>query len=93
MHSSVIWIVSSRSVLVFSIIDDREVIYPYFCIQLFKQCVNIAFQCVLVYVIERKIVLANDVCSRPPITIRFHNLHASNIRGAMGEITSYHERD
>jgi hypothetical protein len=37
-------------------------------------------------------VLAGDVCSKPPITIRFHDLHASDIKGAMGEITSYHER-
>jgi len=38
-------------------------------------------------------VLAGDACSRPPITIESHNLHASNIRRAMGEIVSYHERD
>jgi hypothetical protein len=34
-----------------------------------------------------------DVCSRPGITIRFYNLHASDIKGAMGEIASYHERE
>jgi len=38
-------------------------------------------------------MLASDVCSKPPITIRSHNLHASDIRKAMGEITSYHKRD
>jgi hypothetical protein len=38
-------------------------------------------------------VLASDVCSRPPIIIKSHDLHARDIRGAMGEITSYHERD
>ncbi len=38
-------------------------------------------------------MLAGDVCSRPPITIRSRDLHASDIRRAMGEITSYHERD
>jgi hypothetical protein len=36
-------------------------------------------------------VLVRDACSRPPITIRSHDLHANNIRGAMGEIN--HERD
>jgi hypothetical protein len=34
-----------------------------------------------------------DVCSRPPIIIRSHDLHASDIRRTMGEIASYHERD
>jgi len=29
-HLGMIWIVSSRSVVVFSMIVDREVIYPYF---------------------------------------------------------------
>lgn len=43
--------------------------------------------------IERKIVLAGDACSKPPTTIRSHDLHASNIRGPVGEIASYHERD
>jgi hypothetical protein len=38
-------------------------------------------------------MLTSDVCFRPPITIRFHDLHVGNIRGAMGEISSYHERD
>jgi len=38
-------------------------------------------------------MLVGDVCSRPPPTIRFHDLHASNIIRAMGEIISYHERD
>jgi hypothetical protein len=38
-------------------------------------------------------VLASDVCSRPHITIRSHNLHASDIRRVVGEIISYHERD
>jgi hypothetical protein len=64
-----------------------------FCIQFFKQRVNIAFQCALASVIKRKIVLMGDTCSRPPITIRSHDLHVNNIRGAMGEITSYHKKD
>ncbi len=37
----------------------------FFCIQFFKQRVNIVLQRALVFVIERKIVLATDVCSRP----------------------------
>jgi hypothetical protein len=74
-----------------------------FCIQFFKQHVNIALQHVLasvierkialVDVIERKIALVDDACSRLPIIIRSHVLHASNIKGTMGEIASYHERD
>ncbi len=31
--------------------------------------------------------------SGPPIIIRSHELHAGDIRGAVGEIASYHERD
>jgi hypothetical protein len=65
----------------------------FFCIQFFKQHVIIAFQCALTFVMERKITLARDVCSRPPITITPHDLHASDIIGVVGEITSYHERD
>ncbi len=34
--------------------------------------------------------MAGDVCSRPPININSHDLHLSNVKGAMGEITSYH---
>jgi hypothetical protein len=34
-----------------------------------------------------------DACSKPPITIRSHDLHVGDIRGAVGEITSYHKRD
>jgi hypothetical protein len=64
-----------------------------FCIQIFKQHVSIAFQCVLAFIIERKITLVGHACSRLPIIIRSYDLHAGNIRGAVGEITSYHERD
>ncbi len=64
-----------------------------FCIQFSKQRVSIALQCVLTFVIKRKIALMNDACSRPLITIRSHNLNVGDIRRAMGEITSYHERD
>ncbi len=64
-----------------------------FCIQFFKQRVSIVFQRALASTIKRKIALANDVCSRPPITIRSHDLHVSNIKGVVGEIASYHERN
>jgi hypothetical protein len=64
-----------------------------FCIQFFRQCVSIALQHVLASTIERKIALVGDAYSRPPIIIKFHDLHVGNSRGAVGEITSYHERD
>ncbi len=38
-------------------------------------------------------MLAGDVCSRPPITIRFHDLRVGDIRRVVGEISYYHERD
>ncbi len=91
-HLGMIWIVSSGNVLIFSMMDDREVILS-FCIQIFRQHVNIVLQHDLASTIERKIVLTNDAYFRPPITIRSHNLHVGDIRGVMGEITSYHERD
>jgi hypothetical protein len=37
--------------------------------------------------------LRSDACSRPPTTIRSYDLHASDIRRAVGEIASYHERN
>jgi hypothetical protein len=64
-----------------------------FCIQFLRQCVNMALQHVLASIIEKKIVVVGDACSRPPILIRFHDLHANDIRGAMGEIASYHKKD
>jgi hypothetical protein len=64
-----------------------------FCIQFFRQHVNITLQHVLTSIIKKKIALVGDVCFRPPITIRFHDLHASDIRGVVGEIASYHEWD
>ncbi len=64
-----------------------------FCIQFFRQHVSIVLQHVLTFVIKRKIVLEVDACFRPPIIIRSHDLHASNIRGDVGEIASYHEKD
>jgi hypothetical protein len=64
-----------------------------FFIQFFKQRVNMTFQCALTSTIEKKIVLIGDACSKPPITMRYHDLHASDIRRALGEIASYHKRD
>jgi hypothetical protein len=61
-----------------------------FYIQFFRQCV--VLQRALTYVTKRKIVLVGDACSRPPIIIRFHNLHVGDIRGAMGAVVSYHEK-
>jgi hypothetical protein len=55
-----------------------------FCIQFFKQHVSIVVQPVLAFAIERKIALMEDACSRPPILFRSHDLHASDIKGAMG---------
>jgi hypothetical protein len=42
---------------------------------------------------KRKIVLVGDVCFKPPITIRSHDLHVDDIRKVVGEKASYHERD
>jgi hypothetical protein len=65
----------------------------FFCIQFFKQHVNIALQHALASEIERKIVLTSDAYSGPPNTIRSHNLHVDDIREVVGEIASYHEKD
>jgi hypothetical protein len=75
---------------------DRQSIdhlFLLFCIQFSKQHVSISFQCALTFDVERKIALVGDACSRPPIITRFHGLHVGDIRGVMGEIVSYHERD
>jgi len=52
------------------------------CIEFFKQHVSIYFQRALTFVIERKIALTSDTCSRPPITITSHNLHVDDIEGS-----------
>ncbi len=93
-HLSMIRIISLRNVFVFSTIDDQNVIYPsFFCIQFFKQCVDIALQHVLAFAIKKKILLAGNVCSKPPIIIKLHDLHVGDIKSAVGEIVSYHEKD
>ncbi len=38
-------------------------------------------------------MLVDEVCSKPPIIIRSHDLHEGDIRRAMDEIASYHERN
>ncbi len=65
----------------------------FFCIQFFRQHVSIVFQCALASTIKKNIALAGDASFRPPIIIRFHDLHVGDIRRAMGEIASYHKRD
>jgi hypothetical protein len=50
-------------------------------------------KCALAFIIKKKIVLAGDVCVRPPIIIRSHGLHVGDIRRAVSEIISFHERD
>jgi hypothetical protein len=35
-------------------------------------------------------MLPKYTCSRPPVTIRSHDLYIGNIRGAMDEIAPYH---
>jgi len=64
-----------------------------FYIQFFKHHVNFAFQRALAFAIERKFALAGDACFRFPIIIKSHDLHVGDIKGAMREIASYHERD
>jgi hypothetical protein len=63
-----------------------------FCIQFFKH-VNIIFERALAFAIKRKFALASDVCSKPRITSRSHDLHASDIKGDVNETTSYHEKN
>jgi hypothetical protein len=75
---------------------DRQLkshLYLSFYIQFFNQRVNIVIQHVLACAIERKIMLTGNACSRLPFTIKSHDLHACDIRRAMGEIASYHKRD
>ncbi len=96
VHLSVLWIISPKNMFIFSTIYDWKVFFFFFffffCIQFFRQHVNIVLQCALVSVINRKITLVGDACSRPLITFRSHDLHVSDIRGVVGEITSSHER-
>jgi hypothetical protein len=73
--------------------QSRDNLLLFFHIQFLKQCVNIVFQRALTSTIKRKITLVGDVCSRPPVTIRSHDLHVGDIKEVMGEITSYHERE
>jgi hypothetical protein len=47
----------------------------------------------LTCIIEKKIMLTKDDCSKPHITIKFHDLQEGNIKKVVGEIVSHHERD
>ncbi len=76
-----------------STINNRKVIYLCLFAFIFSSNVLVSLQHVLAFVIERKIALGGDAYSRPPIIIKSHHLHVGDIRGAMGEIASYHERD
>ncbi len=71
---------------------SRDHLFLSFCIQFFKQRVSLTFQCALTSTIKRKIALAKDVYSRPPITFKSHDLHTSDIRGVVSEIISYHKK-
>jgi len=51
------------------------------------------FQHVLASIIKKKIALASDACSTPPITIKYDDLHVGDIKRALGEIVSCHKRD
>jgi len=87
------WIVSSRSPRLF---HDRRLevhLFLSFCIQFFTQCVSIVFKHTLTFAFRRKIALAGDVYSTPPITIISHDLHVGDIRRVVSEIVSYDERD
>ncbi len=64
-----------------------------FCIQFFKQHVNIAFQRALAFIIERKNSLVGNAHLKSPITSRFHDLHGSNIKRVVDDIAFYHKRD
>jgi hypothetical protein len=52
-----------------------------FCIQFFRHRVSIALQRALTFAIEKKIALVDDACSRPPITIRSHDLQQVTLEG------------
>ncbi len=71
----------------------KDHLFLSFCIQFFKQCVSIALQRALTFAIEKKIALIGNACYRPPITIRSHDLHEGDIKRAMNDIASYHERN
>jgi hypothetical protein len=94
MHPNVIWIVSSGNVLIFFMIENRKVIYPsLFAFNFSSNVLALFFNVFLASNIERKIMLVGDVYFRPPIIIKFHDLHVGDIRRVVGEIASYHERD
>ncbi len=48
------------------------------------QHVSIVLQHVLAFAIKKKIALVGDAYSKPLITIKFHDSHASDIRRVVG---------
>jgi hypothetical protein len=50
------------------------------------------FQHGLTFVIEMKVALVRDAFSSFAVNIRSHDLHAPDIKRAVGEIASYHKR-
>jgi len=62
-----------------------------FCIQFLKQRVNIIFQHVLNCTIERKIALVVTIVVNLPSLLDFMICMHVTLRGAIDEITSYHE--
>jgi len=72
----------------------EKVIYPcFFAFNISANILTLLLQCALTCAIERKVVLVGYACFRPPITMKFHNLHVGDIKRVKGEITSYHEKD
>jgi hypothetical protein len=51
------------------------------------------FQHVLASIIKKKIALASDACSKLPITIKYDDLHACDIKRGLSEIVSCHKKD
>ncbi len=93
MHLGMIWIISLRNVLVFSTIDDQEVIILVFLYSIFSCNMLVLFFNLLQPLLKKKIELARDACSIPPIIIKSHDLHVNDIRGVVHEISSYHMKD
>ncbi len=93
-HPGVTWIVSLGSAHLF---HDRQsedhLSFFIFAFNFLSDVLVLLFNVLQLLLQNRKIVQVGDVCFRPPIVIRIHDLHASDIRGNMGEIASYHERD
>jgi hypothetical protein len=83
-----------RELFVIFTINNQNLIYLYlFAFNFSSNVLILLFNVLLASTINRKIALAGNVCSRPPITIKSHHLHAGDIKRVVGEITSYHRKD